>query len=132
MAKAAALIAAFRELNRKSGITVANFTPSLIGMFGSISLFDEFLAEIEEALAKGTISPPLKKRAANLSGTFIPQVADYNAIKNPAAYPVSAEALSSISQNSLGERTEGVAIILSALMAILKEAGELGQKEEGT
>ncbi len=126
MEKAAALIAAFRELNRKSGTTVANFTPSLIGMFGSISLFDEFLAEIEEALANGTISPPLKKRAANLADTFIPQVADYNAIKNAAEYPVSAEALSAISPETLGGRTEGVAIILSALMAILKDAGELG------
>lgn len=125
MAGAASLIAAFKELNSKSDTTVANFTPSLIGMFGSLGLFDEFLAEIEAALANGRISPPLKKRAANLSVTFIPQVAEYNAIKDPAAYPVTAETLRGISTRSIADRTEGVAIILSALMTILKEAGEL-------
>ncbi|HZV80690.1 MAG TPA: hypothetical protein VFF53_00825 [Geobacteraceae bacterium] len=125
MADAASLISAFKDLNSTNDSTVANFTPSLIGMFGSAVLFDAFLAEIGVALASGKISPSLKKRAANLSGTFIPQVAEYNGIKDPSAYPVTAEALRGLSTASLSARKEGVAIILSALMVILKEAGEL-------
>lgn len=122
---AASLISAFKELNSNGSRTVANFTPSLIGMFGSLSIFNAFLDEIDVALASGQISPSLKKRAANLSTTFIPQVAEYNGIKDPAAYPVTVEGLRSISAGSLAQRKEGVAIILSALMTILKEAGEL-------
>jgi len=125
MAVAASLISAFKELNSNGNRTVANFTPSLIGMFGSLGLFNEFLEEIDAALTSGEIAPSLKKRAANLSATFIPQVAEYNGIKNPAEYPFTAEGLRGISTGSLAQRKEGVAIILSALMAILKEAGEL-------
>ena len=125
MAVAASLISAFNELNSSPGTTVASFTPSLIGMFGSLSLFNAFLDEIDAALASGQISPSLKKRVANLSSTFIPQVAEYNGIKDPAAYPVTVEGVRGVSTESLSKRKEGVAIILSALMAILKEAGEL-------
>lgn len=125
MAKTASLIAAFKELNNNGDRTVANFTPALIGMFGSLNLFNQLLDEIDAALASGTISPSLKKRLANLSSTFIPQVAEYNGIKDPTAYPVTVEGLLGVSTGSLAERKEGVAIILSALMAILKEAGEL-------
>jgi hypothetical protein len=125
MAGAVSLISAFKDLNSTTDSTVANFTPSLIGMFGTVGLFDAFLSEIGNAIALGRISPSLKKRAANLAGTFIPQVAEYNGIKDPAAYPVTAEALRGLSTASLATRKEGVAIILSALMAILKEAGEL-------
>ncbi len=125
MADAISLISAFKVLNSTSETSVANFTPSLIGMFGSPAIFDAFLAEIGAALANGRISPSLKKRAANLAGTFIPQVADYNGIKDPAAYPVTADALRGLSTASLGTRKEGVAIILSALMVILKEAEAL-------
>lgn len=126
MADSAALISAFRELNRNNSASVADFTPSLIGMFGSAGIFDAFLSEVGAALASGKISPSLKKRAANLSGTFIRQVAEYNGIKDPAAYPVTVEALRGLSTASLASRKEGVAIILSALMAILKDASELG------
>jgi hypothetical protein len=125
MAGAASLISAFKELNSKSDTTVADFTPSLIGMFGSLGLFDAFLTDIDNALALGRISPSLKKRAANLAGTFIPQVAEYNGIKDPAAYPVTADALRGLTTATLATRKEGVAIILSALMAILKEASAL-------
>jgi len=125
MAKTASLIAAFKELNNNGNRNVANFTPSLIGMFGSLSLFNALLDEIDAALASGRISPSLKKRLANLSSTFIPQVAEYNGIKDPSAYPVTVEGLRGVSTGSLAERKEGVTIILSALMAILKEAGEL-------
>jgi hypothetical protein len=125
MAVAASLISAFKELNSSPDTTVANFTPSLIGMFGSLSLFNAFLDEIDAALASGQISPSLKKRAANLSSTFIPQVAQYNGIKDPAAYPVTVEGVRGVSTESLPKRQAGVEIILSALMAILKEAGEL-------
>jgi hypothetical protein len=125
MAGATSLISAFKDLNSTTDSTVANFTPSLIGMFGAVGLFDAFLSEIGNAIEIGRISPSLKKRAANLAGTFIPQVAEYNGIKDPAAYPVTAEALRGLSTASLATRKEGVAIILSALMAILKEASEL-------
>lgn len=125
MAKAASLIAAFKELNSNGTRNVANFTPALIGMFGSLSLFNALLDEIDAALANGHISPSLKKRLANLTSTFIPQVADYNGIKDPAMYPVTAEGLRGVSTGTLAERKEGVAIILSALMEIMNEAGEL-------
>jgi len=125
MAAAASLISVFKELNSNPDTTVANFTPSLIGMFGSPSLFNALLDEIDAALTSGQISPSLKKRAANLSSTFIPQVAEYNGIKDPAACPVTAEGLRGVSTGSLAKRKEGVAIILSALMAIMKEAVEL-------
>lgn len=125
MSLAASLISAFKELNNNGSRTVANFTPSLIGMFGSLNLFNAFLDDIDAALASGQIPPSLKKRAANLATTFIPQVAEYNGIKDPAAYPVTVEELRGISTGSLTERKEGVKIILSSLMEILKEAGEL-------
>lgn len=126
MAEAASLISALKHLNRSGTTTVANFTPSLIGMFGSLGLFEAFLDDIAAALADGRIEPSLKKRAANLSATFIPQVAEYNGIKDPAACPVSVEALHGVSTGSLAARKEGVALILSALMTILREAGKLG------
>jgi len=90
-------------------------------MFGSLGIFDAFLAELDAALAKGRISPSLKKRAANLSGTFIPQVAGYNGIENPAEYPVTAAGLRDISADTLEKRREGVLLILSSLIYILEE-----------
>jgi hypothetical protein len=125
MAGAASLISALKQLNSSTDTSVANFTPSLIGMFGSVGLFDAFLSELDAALSNGKISASLKKRAANLSGTFIRQVAEYNGIKDPAATPVTAEALLGISLESPLKRKEGATLILAALMAILHEAGEL-------
>ncbi len=122
---ARSLISAFREINRSDTTSIANFTPSLIGMFGSIGIFDSFLAEIDAAMASGQMPANIKKRAANLTGTFIPQVAEYNGIKNPAERSFTADELRTISSGSLEERRKGVETILSSLISILKDATEM-------
>lgn len=122
---ARSLISAFHEINRSENQSVAYFTPSLIGMFGSAGIFDSFLSEIDTAIESGNMPASIKKRAANLTGTFIPQVAEYNGIKNPALRIVTAEELRGISKSSLETRRNGVEVILSALIAILKEASEM-------
>lgn len=125
MTGARSLIAAFSELKESEGKSVAHFTPSLIGMFGSISIFDAFLAEVDAAIATRQVPPSLKKRAANLIGTFIPQVAEYNSIENPESHAVSAEDLKNIAADSLDNRRKGIEIILSALLVILKEVDKI-------
>lgn len=125
MGEARNLISALHDINRSDRETVAHFLPSLIGMFGSLGIFDAFLSEMDAALENGNISTSLKKRAANLSGTFIHQVAEYNGIKDPAALAVTAEAVRNISVGSLAGRKEGVALILASLMVILKEVNTL-------
>jgi hypothetical protein len=122
---ARSLISAFHEINRSENKSVAYFSPALIGMFGSASIFDSFLAEIDTAMASGNMPASIKKRASNLSGTFIPQVAEYNGIMNPAERIVTADELRGISKDTLASRRNGVEVILSALIAILKEASEL-------
>ena len=124
---ARSLISAFHEINRSESRNVAYFTPSLIGMFGSIGLFDSFLSEIDSAMASGKMPASIKKRAANLTGTFIPQVAEYNGIKNPSQRTVTVDELRGISPETLEARRNGVEIILSALIAILKEAGGMNE-----
>ena len=125
MAGARSLIAAFKELNKSDNKTVAHFTPSLVGMFGSIGIFDTFLQEIDVAITAGKASASLKKRATNLIGTFIPQVADYNNIKNPSAFAATAAELQNISADSLENRRKGVELILSSLVVILRETDGL-------
>lgn len=125
MNAAHSLIAAFHELNNTENKAIADFTPSLIGMFGSAAIFDSFLSEIDKAMTAGAMPSSLKKRAANLIGTFIPQVAEYNSIKNPAERGVSAKELINISKESLASRRDGVAVILAGLLTILKEASEI-------
>lgn len=125
MNRARSLIAAFHEINRSKNRSVHYFTPSLIGMFGSTGIFDSFLAEIDTAMATGNMPASIKKRAANLSGTFIPQVAEYNGIKNPADRVVTADELKNISKESLENRRNGVEVILAGLISILKEASEM-------
>jgi len=122
---ARSLISAFHEINRSENNAVAYFTPSLIGMFGSTSIFDSFLSEIDAAMASGKMPTSIKKRSANLTGTFIPQVAEYNGINNPSERIVTADELKGISRESLESRRNGVEVILSALIAILKEASEM-------
>lgn len=122
---ARSLISAFHEINRSENNSVSYFTPSLIGMFGSATIFDSFLSEVDSAIASGKMPPSIKKRAANLTGTFIPQVAEYNGIMNPSQRIVTADELRSISKGSLESRRNGVEVILSALIAILKEASEM-------
>ena len=123
MENALGLIKAFHEIN-SGKLSVADFTPSLVGMFGSVGIFDSFLSEVEQALTSGNIPAPLKKRAANLIGTFIPQVAEYNGIRNLAEQQVTAEELRNISAGSLAERRAGVVTILAALIAILQQISE--------
>jgi hypothetical protein len=122
---ARSLISAFHEINRSENNSVSYFTPSLIGMFGSSSIFDSFLSEIDAAMASGNMPASIKKRAANLIGTFIPQVAEYNGISNPSQRLVTADELRGISKVSLESRRNGVEVILSALITILKEASEM-------
>jgi len=122
---ARSLISAFHEINRSENKAVAYFTPSLIGMFGSTIIFDSFLSEIDTAMASGKIPLSIKKRAGNLTATFIPQVAEYNGIINPSERVVTADELKDISKESLESRRNGVEVILSALIAILKEASEM-------
>ena len=121
MSESRAMIAAFLELNRSSDRNVALFTPSLVGMFGSINIFDSFLNEVDSALATAETSETLKKRAANLIGTFIPQVAEYNDMKDLTDSAVTADKLRNITPTSLSDRRQGVIYILSALITILKE-----------
>lgn len=112
------LLAALREINKKDGSVVTRLTPSLIGMFGSMTMFDHFLADLDQALGSRSVPEALKRRAANLAGTFIPQVAGFNDIKD-LAHPVTAEELRAIHIGSPVERKQGVARILGALMKIL-------------
>ena len=122
---ACSLISAFHELNRSEDRTVSHFTPSLIGMFGSTVIFESFLSEIDSAVATRNVPASIRKRASNLISTFIPQVAEYNGIKNPSEHPVTTEELRLISADTLANRRKGVAIILSALISILDEAARL-------
>lgn len=124
MTRARSLIAAFNELNKSENKTVAHFTPSLIGMFGSLGIFDTFLQEIDAAIAAGQVPASLKKRAGNLIGTFIPQVAEYNDIKTPTSLEVTADALKNVSADSLENRRNGIALILTALILILSEVND--------
>lgn len=114
------LIAVLLKHNSSSDKNIALFTPSLIGMFGSAPIFDVFLKEVDSSLATGNIPEPLITRAANLIGTFIPQVAEYNGIKSLDDNQVTAELLEGISPATLAERKQGTVLILSSLIAILK------------
>lgn len=125
MNRAISLISAFHELNCSQEKSVAYFTPSLIGMFGSAGIFDSFLSEVETAMTAGKMPDSAKIRAANLTGTFIPQVADYNGIKDPSKRIVTADELRNISPTSLESRRNGVEVILAALIIILNEACEM-------
>jgi len=122
---ACSLISAFHELNRSEDRTVSHFTPSLIGMFGSTVIFESFLSEVDSAVTARKVPDSIRKRASNLISTFIPQVAEYNGIKNPSELPVTTEDLRLISADTLANRRKGVAIILSALISILDEAARL-------
>lgn len=125
MNEARSLISAFLEIDSSDRKTVAFFSPSLVGMFGSVGIFDSFLSELDKVLATGNMPASIKKRAANLIGTFIPQVAEYNGIKNPSQRIVTADELRNISPNSLESRRIGVEMILSALLTILEEVSKI-------
>ena len=126
MEEARALIAAFRELNETSDRKVALFTSSLISLFGSTSMFNAFLTEIDGALVNRTISADVKTRAANLSRSYIPQVAGLNNLQNIDQETVTAAALKGILNDSAENRRQGTRTILVALNQILKEVNKLG------
>ena len=121
MTQARELLAVFREMNSTSDRCFARFTPSLVGMFGSQKMLDLFLADLETALESKTVTQSLKQRATNLAHTFIPQVAGYNGISDPAAYPVTVDELRLIRPDSPEDKIKGVRAILSAFMRILDE-----------
>ncbi|WP_243371301.1 hypothetical protein [Geotalea sp. SG265] len=116
------LIAVLLELNATEERSVASFTPGLVGMFGSLALMNRFLADIDVALVKGSISAPLKARSKNLTRTFIPQMAGINSITDLSKVEVSAEKLRTVCSDSHESRGEGVKAILAALISILDSA----------
>lgn len=122
MSVARELIAAFHEINGSKERSIADFTPSLVGLYGSASIFGTFLDEIDEAIKNRAVSEALKTRAINLIGTFIPQVAEYNGIKDISSRKVTKEDLLGITPESLQSRRDGIMIILCALVTILDEA----------
>ncbi len=120
MNEARELIAVFHELNATTDRNVARFTPSLVGMFGTTGMFDLFLTALDGALTSGTVSESLRRRSVNLVQTFIPQVAGYNGIKDLAAQQVTAQQLRAIRTEAPEGRTQGVRLILVALLQILE------------
>lgn len=126
MAGARELIATLLDLNKTSDRSVAQFTPSLIGLFGSLAMLDQYLAHLDTALASQTISPPLKERSANLLRTFIPQVAKYNGIESLPTETVTPDQLRSLRADTLESRTQGLQLILAALQNILDEVTRIG------
>lgn len=125
MDEAREFIAVFRELNATSDRCIIRFTPSLIGLFGTPRLFEFFLDELDAALCNKTIDPPLHERARNLAQIFIPQVAGYNNVSEPAAVTVTPEQLRNIRIDTPEHRKLGVQIILASLMQILVEINTL-------
>ncbi len=120
------LIAAFHELNETRDRSVAQFTPSLVGMFGSKKMLDLFLDDLAAAIASGSAPEPLRKRAANLVQTFIPQVAAYNGITDLAGHTVTPAELRAIANDSPDGRLAGVRNILAAFIMILRNVIQLG------
>ncbi len=119
MEDARALIAALHDINRTTDRNVARFTASLVGMFGSNAMLDLFLDELDTALASGSITEPLRRRATNLATTFIPQVAGYNGIKDLSTRSVTADELRAIRCDTPQARQNGARDILIAFMKIL-------------
>jgi hypothetical protein len=119
MNEARELIAAFLELNRSDDRKIGYFTSSLVGMFGTGTMFDEFLVSLDRVLTSGTIAESLRTRATNLIYTFIPQVAGFNRIEDLSFQDVSADQLRAVSTATPLARSEGVRIILMAFMKVL-------------
>jgi hypothetical protein len=119
MNEARELIAVFLELNRSDDRKTGYFTSSLVGMFGTETMFDEFLESLDRVLTSGTIAEPLRTRATNLIHTFIPQVAGFNRIEDLSFQDVTADQLRAVSTATPHARSEGVRIILMAFMKVL-------------
>jgi len=125
MNEARELIAAFLDLNRTSDRKVGHFTSSLVGMFGTESMLNEFMSSLDSVLASGKVAEPLKTRAANLMHTFIPQVASFNKIEDLSYQQVTAAQLRAVRADTPQNRTQGVRIILTSFMKILDEVVRL-------
>lgn len=126
MEEARALISVFHELNATNDRKIALFSSSLIGLFGSTRMFEDFLSDLDKSLTNGTISAPVKERATNLARTYIPQVAQLNGIEDINGLNVSIEQLRAIKTAPPHERKEGVRIILAALIKILEAVKSVG------
>jgi membrane-bound lytic murein transglycosylase B len=125
MDEARALISVFRELNESTDRRVSLFTSSLVSLFGSTSMFNAFLAEIDAGLNSHQFSTEVKTRAANLTNTYIPQVAGLNDIQDFDQQTVTAEELRNIRNDSAESRKQGARTILAALSRILKQVSEV-------
>jgi hypothetical protein len=128
MNEAHELIDALRELNQSNDRKVSYFTSSLVGMFGTESMFDEFLSNLDTVLDSGEIPDALKTRASNLVHTFIPQVAGFNMIEDLSFQNISADQLRLIRTDSPQHRKQGVRVILTALMKVLDEVIRRGNR----
>lgn len=126
MNEARELIAAFIELSRSSDRKVGYFTSSLVGMFGTEHMFEEFMRGLDRVLTSGTIAEPLRTRATNLIYTFIPQVAGFNRIDDLTYHDVTADQLRSIRSDTPQARSQGVRTILVAFMKVLDSVIKTG------
>ena len=126
MNEARALISAFHSLNETSDRQVAQFTPSLIGLFGSTRMFEAFLSSIDDALVSRKISESVKARAEKLTNNFIPQVAKLNGITELSSQADLVEQLGKIRTDSAENLQEGVRAILTSLIKILDAVCRIG------
>lgn len=119
MNEARRIIAAFLDLNRSEDRKISYFTSSLVGMFGTGTMFDEFLESLDRVLETGSVPEPLRTRSANLFHTFIPQVAGFNSISDLSFQDVTADQLRDVSTATPHLRGAGVRTILVAFMKVL-------------
>ncbi len=126
MNEARALISVFHELNATNDRKVSQFTSSLIGLFGSTRMFEDFLSDLDKAFTSGELAPSVKERAVNLARTYIPQVAQLNAIEDINGHTITADQLRAISTDSPLARKQGVRVILAALITILEAVNRPG------
>lgn len=126
MDEARALISVFHELNATSDRKVSQFTSSLIGLFGSTRMFEDFLSDLDKAMSNGDLAPSVKERTANLARTYIPQVAQLNGIEDINGHTITADQLRAISTDSPLARKQGVRVILAALIRILEAVNKPG------
>lgn len=126
MEDARELISVFHELNATNDRKIAQFTSALIGLFGSTRMFEDFLSDLDTSLTNGSISAPVRERAANLAQTYIPQVAQLNGIEDINGQNISADQLRAIQTTPPHERKQGVRIILAALIKILEAVKKMG------
>lgn len=126
MNEARALISAFHELNATNDRKVSHFTSSLIGLFGSTRMFEDFLSDLDKAFTSSELAPSVKERATKLARTYIPQVAQLNGIEDINGHNITADQLRAISTDSPLARKQGVRVILAALITLLEAVDKPG------